>query len=366
MGISGIFEILYSPVNALRKIINNPDFKGILVILALVMLSMALVQYIAASKNLIFFDARIPPNEKWTESTTFWTSNSNLSLDNDSKVGDNSIRSHTLNGTSLILSTSNIEPVKVFENTGYKELNFWIKWIHENEEFPTNTTLRLFFANQSYTPEIDLASSISSISGKWSNVSIPLDLERQNWDSLDSNLKNITGLEFRLVWSTPNSTMKLDDIYFRNYVSPIEIGVTGIIVESLINTAISFSMNWILWAVILLMVAKIFHEEVGPWTTFFMIIGYIFSVTVVYNLISATLLSTLPALNLQSKAPYEMLSPFIVYQLWPYLSLVWEIWIAGLCAITLRLMRDLTWGKAGSISIVAFILRLILKLFFGF
>ena len=139
------------------------------------------------------------------------------------------------------------------------------------------------------------------------------------------------------------------------------------------SAAVTFSMNWILWAGILLMIAKVFREEVGPWTVFFVIIGHVFIATVVSSLASAVLLSTLPALNLPLKVDdvsvlgyHEMWSPYLAYQVWLYfLPFVPEVWTAVLCTIAIRLLRGITWGRAASISVVAFILRFVLRFFFG-
>ncbi len=119
------------------------------------------------------------------------------------------------------------------------------------------------------------------------------------------------------------------------------------------------------------MIAKVFREESGPWTVFFVIIGHVFIATAVYTIASAVLLSTLPALNLPLEADdinvliNEMWYPYLAYQVWLYLPWVGEVWIAVLCAIAIRLLRGITWGKAASISVVAFILRFILRFFFG-
>lgn len=137
------------------------------------------------------------------------------------------------------------------------------------------------------------------------------------------------------------------------------------------QAAVTFSMNWILWAGILLMIAKVFREELGPWTVFFVIIGHVFMATVVYTIASAVSLSTLPTLNLPLEADdlnvfiHEMWYPYLAYQVWLYLPVVGEVWIAALCATAIRLLRGITWGRAVSISVVAFVIRFVLRFFFG-
>ncbi|MDH5663379.1 MAG: hypothetical protein OEY90_02835 [Candidatus Bathyarchaeota archaeon] len=378
MDVRGLFEVLYSPVKAFKKIIEKPDFKGVLLILVLVIFSMVAVEYVAASKFLL--ETRMPDGDDWTESLLNqhnWTSNGSPSLDDTdykmgNTVGNHSVKSLVSSDTSIWMKITDIEPLDCSEDTGYKELFFWIKWIHENGSFPdSGATLRLFSGSESSYFERSLTNFIAS-SDEWSNATLKVGPD-QGWSSTNSSdWKSVTGLEFRLFWlDSTNPTMKIDGLYFRKYVSPLETGAfSGAIIPILMSAAVSFSMNWILWAGILLMVAKVFREEVGPWTVFFVIIGHVFIVTGVYMIVSAVSLSTLPVLNLPLAdgsyiSSHEILYPYLAYQVWLYLPLVGEVWIAVLCATAIRLLRGITWGKAASISVVAFIIRLILRFFFG-
>jgi len=130
------------------------------------------------------------------------------------------------------------------------------------------------------------------------------------------------------------------------------------------------------------MIAKVFREEGGPWTMFFVIIGYVFIVTVVYTIVSAALFSMLPALNIPSNATsalieerwyptwayqvYIMLHPvFIVFNMPFFFPFLREIWTMTLCMIAIRSLWGITWGKAATISTVALIIRSILTFLLG-
>jgi len=380
LGVREVFEVLYSPVRAFKKIVEKPDFKGVILVLVLVTFSMLVMEYVIASK--FFLETRTPYDDDWTESLTNqhnWNSNDSLSLDETdykmgNTVGNHSVKSSVFNDTSIWMKITDIEPLDCSEDTGYKELFFWIRWIHENGSFPSSSaTLRLFSGSESSYFELNLTSLISNSSDEWRNATLKIGQD-QGWNSTNSpDWQSVTGLEFRLVWLAPaNLTMKIDGLYFRKYVSPLETGAfSGAIVPIVIQVAVPFFMNWFLWTGILLMIAKVFREEVGRWTVFFVIIGHAFIATVVHTIASAVLLSTLPALNLPLKADdfnvliNEMWYPYLAYQVWLYLPLVGEAWIAVLCAIAIRLLRVITWRKAASISVVAFIIRFILRFFFG-
>ena len=130
--------------------------------------------------------------------------------------------------------------------------------------------------------------------------------------------------------------------------------------------------TWILWAVILIIVAKLFQEDLGRWNVLFVIIGYSFIARVVYTLINAVSLSTLPLLNvpLDASALNALLEvswrPLLAYQLSLYIPVIGEVWIAALGAVVVRLMKEMTWSKAATISAVAFAIRFLLRLFLGF
>jgi hypothetical protein len=399
LGVSEVFEVLYSPVKAFKKIIEKPDFKGVLLILILFASFTIVEQYVVVSKLLL--RTATPDEDDWTESTVLWTSNGSPTLDEtDYKMGNtagnHSVKSLVLNDTSIWMQITDIGPLDCSEDTSYVELFFWIKWIAENGTFPgSSATLRLFSVSESSYFERSLTELISTSSDEWSNTTLKIGPD-QGWNSFDSpNWQSVTGLEVRLVWPAPaNLTMKIDDLHFRKYVSTLETDTfSGSIIGILMSAAVSFSMNWILWAGILLMVAKVFREEVGPWTVFFVIIGYVFMVTVVYTIVSTALFSNLPALNIPSKAwppttqeefnatsalIEERWNPTWAYQLYTilhpvftisnipfYLPLLREVWTVALCMIVIRLLRGITWGKAARISVVAFVIRLVLRFFFG-
>jgi ABC-type protease/lipase transport system fused ATPase/permease subunit len=135
---------------------------------------------------------------------------------------------------------------------------------------------------------------------------------------------------------------------------------------------LDFAMNWILWAGILILVAKLFNEDLGRWNVFFVIIGYSFIATVVYTLISVAPLSALPPLNvpLDANAFNALLDaswrPLLAYQLWLYIPILGQVWIAALGAVAIRVMKEITWSKAATIASVAFAIRFLLSLFLGF
>jgi hypothetical protein len=370
-----VFEVLYSPVNAFRKIIEKPDFKGVLLVLVLVISSMVAAQYVGDPKYL--YENRAPKNDYWTEAPTNqtrWLSNGLPELDNadfqlGNKDGNHSVTSSVLTETSIWLKLTDIDSIEISEETGYKELFFWIKWINENGLAPSSAKVKLFSGSENSYFESDITALLAS-SGEWINVTLKIGPD-QGWISSNSpDWTSITGIEFRLDWSSSaDLIMKIDGLFFRNFLTTIEMGQFG---AGIVYGIIHVGMNWILWAGILMIVAKLFQEELGQLNTVFIIIGYVFMVTFVTNIASAVAVSTFPTMTWLLNATATNYYPLdielwfsnITYQFTSFL--IGEAWITALSAVAIRLMKNTTWGKAATISVVAFAIRFILRLFLGF
>lgn len=373
-----VFEVLYSPVNAFRKIIEKPDLKGVLLVLLLVIASTVVFQLVYNSKQL--YENRAPEDDGWTEALTnsySWISNGLPSLDEaDYKMGNSegnhSVTSSVLNETSIWLKITDFDSVNCSGEKGYNELFFWIKWVNEAETFPSSGTLRLFSGSEDSYFESTIT-EFSSSSGEWTNATLKVGSD-QAWSLNNSpDWQNITAIEFRLVWlDAANLTMKVDGLFFRNFVSPIEaLGFSGAMLSLFVSGALSVAMNWILWAGIVVIVSKLFGEELGRWNVLFIIIGYAFIVTAVCTLVSALAFSSLPVLSLpldsdlQIAVFNEAWLPNLAYQVGTLILWVGEVWIATLSAVVIRLMKNTTWGRAATIAVVAFAVRFILRLFIG-
>ncbi len=377
LGIREVFEVLFSPVKSFRKIIEKPDFKGVLLILALVMSSTILVQYVASSKILL--ETRIPQNDGWTESLInqhYWISNGSLSIDETDYQMGNTDSNHSITSSvqseSIWMQITDIGSIDSSEETGYTELSFWIKWTHEGESAPNTGTLKLYSNSENSYFETDITSFLGS-NGEWTKATLNVG-PNQGWTPNNSpNWQNITGLEFNLEWSSSaNLNGKIDGLFFRKYSSPALTGEFGsLILPILIEAMITFAINLILWSGILMIVGKLFQVDLGQWKVFFVIIGYVFIATFVYNLITVVPLSTLPPLNipLETEAFNALLNevwgPLPAYQVWLYLPLIGEVWIAALCAVVVRVMKEIPWGKAATIAAVTFGVRFLLRLLLG-
>jgi len=256
--------------------------------------------------------------------------------------------------------------------TGYNELFFWINWINEAETYPSSATLKLLSGSEDSYFESDITDFLNS-SGEWARNAFKVGSDK-GWSSKNTpDWQNITGIEFELTWSdSANLSMKIDGLFFRNFVSPIAaLGLTGTLVSIFVSASFSVAMNWILWAGIVVIVSKLFGEELGQWNVSFIIIGHAFIAATVCTLVSASIFSSLPVLNLpldvdlQIAVFNELWSPNLAYQVGTLFLWAGEVWIAALSAVVIRTMKNTTWAKASTIAAVAFSIRFILRLFIG-
>ncbi len=382
MFVQEVFEVLYSPVKAFKKIIEKRDFKGVILVLVLVIASMLISQYVVASKLMV--ETRTPEADDWTEMLVTphnWTSNGSPSWDAaDYQIGNEdgnySISSLANDNTTIWLKLMDINPVSCSED-GQKELFFWIKWVNEGESSPTSGTLKLFSGSEESYFESDITSFLTS-SGEWTNITLNVG-SGQSWTSYNSpNWQSITGLKFELNWSSSaNLTMKIDGLFFRQFVPYLDaVGTDGVIQITLFSLGMPFIVDWILWSAILLVVAKLFQEDLGRWANLLVIIGYTYITYAVYTLVNTAFLASLPPINwyLDSSIAQAVLNelwvPLPAYTISLYLPVIGSIWTALLAAVVVRLMLDTNWRKALTIALVAFganfLLSPLVQLLIGF
>jgi len=384
MIIKDILRVIYSPVKAFESIVKKPDVKGPFIILALILVCVAIEQYVFASKILLV-KGRMPENDEWTEPIAspswIWSSNGNISFTDASYViGNYSVKSTVLNNASVWMKITNIGTLNCFGDEGYKSMSFWMNWAHQSRTFPSNSTLRLFSTDESRYFVLDISEFISESSGNWSipTLGVAIGPDNQDWSPINSpSWENITGLEFMLNWSDKaNLTMNIDDLYFVK--KPFSFFTTKSLGDHitvyLISTVIGFFLTWIVYVGSFFVVSAGSQQRMGSWRTLFIVTGYTFASAIVGILFRAILLSSLPALNLPissypaitsddairaSVAEYAWY-PHIAYLLTLIPILGIDIWIVALCAVSTRALGGLSWKKAAVFAVFAYFIKFFL------
>jgi len=385
-----VFRVLYSPLKAFKEIVSKPDIKGPLLILVLTLVTTAVAQYASASK-LSIETAPLATDNWWKEWITNWNSNGNVTIINNTGqifLGNYSIQSIS-NGTLIWMNKTDIGPFNYSEEAGYKALSFRIKWIHQNGKFPSNATLRLFSPDQNHYFKLNLTDLISNSTGKWANITVNIGPEASKW--LPENLptwENINGIEFEMRWALSDSgnlTMIITDLFFGKYISFLATNIYGsTILPSVIDGIFVFFVNWAIFAGVLMVCTVMLREKVGPWKTFFVVIGYVFSITIVYILVRALLISALPDLRLQYEAwkawdpnateverimaidivtqqIQKYWTPSWIYLLGSYLIFAMDAWTVALSVIAVHTLRETSWKKAVAIALLGYVVYFFLR-----
>ena len=358
-----VVKTLYSPIKAFEEIVKKPDVKGPLLVLVLILVLTTGLQYASASK--IFDEEPMTNRDEWTESTAWisrWASNGEETpRDADKVVGNYSVASSVTNNTYIWMRLTGIGPINCSEDETYERLSFRIKWIRENGIFPNSeVALQLLSNNDNQRFKLDFSDKISNSSGKWSNVTVDIGPKSQGWESIGSpRWENITGVEFVLAWSVPaNLTMKIDDLYFAKFVPLAKYFFAGWF-SSLMMSALGYFINWGVYGGILILVIKLFGEKVGSWKALFVVVGYLFSVRIVYLLVTVALIPTLPETRLENLI--QIWYSTLQYQTILYFGLVTDVWMAALCTIAVRLFYTFTWKKAIGITVLASVINFTLR-----
>jgi hypothetical protein len=226
----------------------------------------------------------------------------------------------------------------------------------------------LFSGSEDSYFESDITNLLTS-SGEWANVTLPVG-SNQGWTSSNSSdWQTITGIEVTLNWSSSaNLTMKIDGLFFRKFVPYLEAaGAEGVIQVALVSLGMPFIMDWILWSAILLIVAKLFQEDLGRWANLLVVIGYTYITSAVYTLVNTAFIASLPPINwyidpaLTQAVLNELWVPLPAYTVSLYLPVIGSIWTALLAAVVVRQMVETPWRKTLIISVVAFGVNFVLS-----
>ena len=361
-----VLKTLYSPIKAFEEIVKKPDVKAPLLILALILIITAGLQYTSASK--IFDEEPMTARDEWTELATWvpqWASNGQPTRDADTSdenyVGNYSLASSVTNNRHIWMKLTEAGSFNCSRNAGYGRLSFWIKWEYRDGMLESpNATLKLFSGNGNDYFSLEFGHKLSNSSDEWKIAKVDLGPDSEEWEEVGSpKWENVTGVEFALAWSVPaNLTTKIDDLYFAKFVPLTKYLFAGWF-NSLTTSAFSFFIQWGVFGGVLLLVVKLFGEKVGSWKALFVVVGYLFSVRIVYLLVTAVLMPILPEVRFENLA--EIWYSTLQYQTILYFSFVTEVWMAALCAIAVRSFYAFTWKKAIGIAAFASLLNFTLR-----
>jgi len=367
-----IFRVLYSPMKTFEEIAKKPNVKGPILIMLITLPIVFAGQYTSGAK--FFLETPTPENDLWTEkptnSTLFtWSSNGNLTFDNgDSVVGNFSV--------STLFTSSSLAWVRLtrigsynFSEEEHSRLALRTKFLSNANATPTDAKLQLFsFENESRVFEMDIRDQLVGTADAWANVSVNLVAESWNGENSPS-WANVTGVGLQLTWAEPMIfILKVDDLFFGEFY-PV-VSSDSLALQStywLLRSAFDFLLRWLILSAIVYLALRSFSEWKGFWKDLVSILGYVYSVLIVYQGALAIAFLLLPPIFIPYNLTYaEYLD---IYQSnWglpiSFLSLLQYGWTTVLCTIASRkVVQEISWSKAFLVGFGAVIMSLILSSF---
>jgi len=450
------FKVIFSPLKVFKEIAQNPDVKGFVLIAGLIIVTSIGLQYAYASKIFVSVSDRqqISPTLHITQDAyVYATTFGNYTF----KLSEPYIMSYTfIDKTPLIEysvfwvnTTETLTPANPLVSTNTTDtfyqttvdlnqsarkvgnLTLTAKFypdlrpkfsvlLTQTEEWNLSNFAINWFILSPYTylanrtTAIDLASkaTLSLLQTNASRAELGNTSSMNNWrlsilsDWSDNGNATIYGgshtfFTYSGTWlgvvfdvNNPKIDLTTVGLTYSVFLSTNVVGdyiLFGVMVDTL-----AFFFSWIIYAGALLLIVKVFGEEVSveiskeiskeeskkrsSWRPFFVLVGYVFSIRIVRAFVSAVLILTLPEINFQvatwPPTPAEVIlanenriaawGPTLVFQAGTYFNLLVEVWFVVLGAIAVHASRKISWGKAAMMSVLAYLIYFILRLFIGF
>jgi hypothetical protein len=377
-----VLKVLYSPLKTLKEVIQNPKYIGPLLIMILFVAVNIASTYVVFSKQ---YYEQILPNgtnlDVWTESSTFWTSNANITESSDaingSIYGSVSIAFSAQNTSQVSTQLTGIGTVNCTYPDNFYRLSFRTKLISPGS--PENVTIQVFSLNSSsdyFYSDLTQEFQNAAYNNIWNNITIQL--ASSNWTSSNSNADwgSVTGLQLNFTWSTSsNVSLLVDGLFFHGpYKSLIETAGASYLFEYAIGDVFQFVIMWILLTGLIYMLVKAFKGKI-VWKPALIAVGFILITMFIGGLINAISYSTLPTI----RYPFEIIGGVqgegtaaanliasqisLVTQIDTIVEfLVWA-WTAVLAMIVVRTTSEFSWAKSVAVALIAYLITLIITFF---
>jgi len=340
--------------------------------------------YIVLSKE---YYEQILPNgtnlDQWTENTSYWTSNANITESNDaingSIYGNVSIAFSAQNSSQVSMQLTGIGTVNCSGPNGFNLLSFRTKLISPVTQ-PENVTIQMFSLNSSsdYFSR-DLTDTFSNATYKiWNNVTIQLDSSEWHPSNSDADWSNVTGLQLQFRWAgNSNMTLLVDGLFFHGpFKSLLQTNGTSYLLNYGVSSVFQYVITWILLTGLIYVLVKVFKGKI-VWKPALIAVGFILMTMVIGALLNAIGYSTLPTIRF----PFELIGgvqgegtaalntissqTWLVTQISTVVELLVWAWTAALASIVVRTLTEFSWPKSGAIAVVAYLITVIIAAFIG-
>jgi hypothetical protein len=374
---SEIVKMLYAPHKAFKEIMQNPRYMGPLLIMLLFVAANAGFTYVATSKTYI---EQVLPNgsnlDEWTENSTFWQSNAQISESNDfingTYYGNKSIAFSITDSTEIWVQLTDIGSISCSGPDGYTELSFRIKWTSPQTR-PVNGTIYMFSTTSSDFFYESLGEIFANLTYNiWNNLTIPLVSDGWLTSSPSADWGNVTGLKLIFQWpESTNITLLIDGLFFHGpFESLYATAGTAYILNYALVAVMQYVITWVFLSGIIYIMSKSFGGKL-VWKTILVLIGFALITMFVQAIVNAAAYATVSSVNYpfqlivgvegETDAPYNAIldQTATVSYIGRFTQIAVYIWTIALCSLAVRLHAGFSWTKSILVGVVAYLVTIL-------
>jgi hypothetical protein len=314
--LNDIAEVIYAPKKAFKRIVANPKYLGIVVILLLFMGLQLGYEYAQFSKVHIETTSPAAGAMQDNNNATNWQAGSNVALTNNfddyfnntiyvanyatnfQLFGNFSMQAQANNTNSVLLALTDTKNVDCTAN-GFQNLSIAINLVSPASA-PSNATLVLYSLSDGNYYTYDLTSMLSNANAvnQWGNLTVPLGPTASGWTATGSpTWQNITSLTMQLTYpNSENITVRVGALFFRgDFVQPLTDNSLNFIYTFVLEFTLQFLATWLILSIMVYALFRAFKAQV-PWKPIFVAAGFALIVMVIRAAVNIAATVALPNL----------------------------------------------------------------------
>lgn len=375
MFLNDIVEVLYAPRKAFKRIVANPKYLGIIVILLLFLGLQLGYEYSQFSKVHIETTSPVAGLiQEFNNATSVvspgstilnWQGGSNVVLINSFDdyfnntvyianygqgyplFGNFSMQVEANSTNSLLLALTNTSNVDC-TGDGFQDLFMAIKLVSPTST-PSNAILTLYSLSDDSYYTYDLTSTLSDANAvnQWGNLTVPLGPTASGWTATGNpTWQNITSLTLQFNYANSEDiTIRVGALFFRGqYVQPLTENALNFIYTFLLQFTLQFLATWLVLSVMMYVLFKALKAQV-LWKPIFVAAGFALMVLIIRAVVNLAATATLPDLFF----PYDA-ALGVVYD--PFGSLYYPTQFALPVATSATAMSNITAAMAAFKTVI--------------
>jgi hypothetical protein len=325
-----MLSVIYAPHKTFKKIVDNPKYLAVAIIILLFIALQSVYYYNYYSK--INYEQTMPPANQLS---AFTSSGANSLYDpqianqwiitqgavitenyqdyiNQTFYGENSLQFVLPNSNSLSASFEQFGyTADCSSPNGFTSLNMNIKQVSPNVA-PSSGSITLYTSNSTSSYfTLDITSMLSNNLSSWNNLIIPVG--GQEWHATGSpDWSEVTGLKLSITYSSSSEiNILLQGIFFRGqYLTQTDALGSGMFFGiAIYSIFMQAAFQWIILAIVAYLLLKVLKVNNIVWKPLFVAIGYTLIAIVITSVFLVLSSLILPEIS----CPYDLPFSTITY-----------------------------------------------------